>query len=162
MKKTICRPPWSPWGPPGSSWLSRWSSWPAHARPASPPDISSLHCGRLQQPGIDETNCQTPSRPGNRIRFCAHNIYIYIYIYRGHLIIMLVIRGWGVVQTGKSYSFRSCVRASEAVCASGTMLFPWLGCGSSRNPPGWPGVASALSWEGGECAWEGGSLFFAK
>ena len=47
----------------------------------------------------------------------------------------LYIGGWGVAQTGKSYSFRSCVRASEAVCARGTMLFPWLGCGSSRNAP---------------------------
>ena len=64
-------------------------------------------------------------------------------------LIGIYIGGWGVVQTGKSYSFRSCVRASEAVCASGTMLFPWLGCGSSRNPPGWPGMASALSWDQG-------------
>ena len=37
--------------------------------------------------------------------------------------------------TGKSYSFRSCVRASEAACGRGATLLPWLGCGSSKNPP---------------------------
>ena len=42
----------------------------------------------------------------------------------------------GVSPTGKSYSFRSCVRASEAACACETMLLPWLGCGSSQRPPG--------------------------
>ena len=52
----------------------------------------------------------------------------------------IVYRRLGGSPTGKSYSFRSCVRASEAVCARGTMLFPWLGCGSSRNAPGCRGV----------------------
>ena len=37
--------------------------------------------------------------------------------------------------TGKSYSFRSCVRASEAACARETMLFPRLGRGSFNSPP---------------------------
>ena len=37
--------------------------------------------------------------------------------------------------TGKSYSFRSCVRASEAACAREAMLFPMLGRGSSKNAP---------------------------
>ena len=41
--------------------------------------------------------------------------------------------------TGKSYSFRSCVRASEAACARGTMLLPRLGRASSKSTPG--GVA---------------------
>ena len=36
---------------------------------------------------------------------------------------------------GKSYSFRSCVRACEAACARETMLLPRLGCGSSKNVP---------------------------
>ena len=40
--------------------------------------------------------------------------------------------------TGKSYSFRSCVRASEAACARGTMLLPRLGCGTSKNAPRLP------------------------
>ena len=39
--------------------------------------------------------------------------------------------------TGKSYSFRSCVRASEAACARGTMLLPRLGRRSSGNAPPW-------------------------
>ena len=37
--------------------------------------------------------------------------------------------------TGKLYSFRSCVRASEAACARGTLLLPWLGPGTSNSPP---------------------------
>ena len=40
--------------------------------------------------------------------------------------------------TGKSYSFRSCVRASEAACARGTMLLPWLGFGRSQRGPASP------------------------
>ena len=43
--------------------------------------------------------------------------------------------GWWVSPTRKSYSFRSCVRASEAACGCGTMLFPWLGCGSTQRTP---------------------------
>ena len=41
----------------------------------------------------------------------------------------------GVSPTRKSYSFRSCVRASEAECGRGTLLFPWRGLKSSRNAP---------------------------
>ena len=43
--------------------------------------------------------------------------------------------------TGKSYSFRSCVRASEAACARETMLFPRLGRGSFNSTPAWRRVA---------------------
>ena len=50
------------------------------------------------------------------------------------------IGGWGVSPTGKSYSFRSCVRASEAACGRGTMLLPRLGCGSSQRAPTFRGV----------------------
>ena len=46
--------------------------------------------------------------------------------------------------TGKSYSFRSCVRASEAACARGTMLLPRLGRRSSGNAPPRGRVARAL------------------
>ena len=52
--------------------------------------------------------------------------------------------GWGVSPTGKSYSFRSCVRASEAACGRGTMLLPRLGCGSSQRAPGSGRVPRAL------------------
>ena len=41
---------------------------------------------------------------------------------------------WGVSPTRKSYSFRSCVRASEAACALETILLARPGCGSSKNP----------------------------
>ena len=53
--------------------------------------------------------------------------YIYIYIYIG---------GWGVSPTGKSYSFRSCVRACEAVCACETMLLPIAGVSDVRKSSG--------------------------
>ena len=45
------------------------------------------------------------------------------------------IGGWGVVLTGKSYSFRSCVRASEAVCVRDDVVSV-AGFFSSKNPPG--------------------------
>ena len=44
-------------------------------------------------------------------------------------------------RTGKSipialaFALRACVRACEAVCAREAMLFPRLGCGSSKNAP---------------------------
>ena len=41
----------------------------------------------------------------------------------------------GVGPTRKSYSFRSCVRVSEAACGRGTLLFPWRGFKSSKNAP---------------------------
>ena len=44
-------------------------------------------------------------------------VHIYIYIY--------ISEAGAVSPTGKSYSFRSCVRASEAACSCGTLLFPW-------------------------------------
>ena len=37
--------------------------------------------------------------------------------------------------TRKSYSFRSCVRASEAACGRETTLFPMLGFGSLQRAP---------------------------
>ena len=37
--------------------------------------------------------------------------------------------------TGKSYSFRSCVRASEAVCARERVILHPLGRGNSRSAP---------------------------
>ena len=37
--------------------------------------------------------------------------------------------------TGKSDSFRSCVRASEAACVRERMLLHPLGWGNSRSPP---------------------------
>ena len=55
--------------------------------------------------------------------------------------------------TGKSYSFRSfvraCVRAGEArrgeaVCGRETMCLPWLGRGSAKSPPAWRSGARAL------------------
>ena len=55
------------------------------------------------------------------------------------------IGGWGVSPTGKSYSFRSCVRACEAACAREAMLFPRLGCGSSNNAPASSSRALCLS-----------------
>ena len=45
---------------------------------------------------------------------------------------MKLYRKLGVSPTEKSYSFRSYVRASEAVCARETMLLPRLGCKSSK------------------------------
>ena len=50
--------------------------------------------------------------------------------------------------TGKSYSFRSCVRASEAACACEAMSFPWLGFGSSQRAAVLRccGVPRALPW----------------
>ena len=47
----------------------------------------------------------------------------------------------GVSPTGKSASFRSCVRAcerarrGEAACGCETTLLPWLGFGTSDSPP---------------------------
>ena len=41
--------------------------------------------------------------------------------------------GWGVSPTGKSYSFRSCVRASEAACGRETTLLPMLGFGRKQR-----------------------------
>ena len=76
------------------------------------------------------------------------NIYIYYnlwitdtYKYIGitnvntYILYDTYIGGWGVSPTGKSYLFRSCVRASEAACGWGTLLFPWRGFKSSKNDP---------------------------
>ena len=46
------------------------------------------------------------------------------------------IGGWGVSPTGKSYSFRSCVRASEAACGRETTLLPFQGSVRSFCAPG--------------------------
>ena len=54
-------------------------------------------------------------------------IYIYIYIYISEV--------GGVSPTGKSYSSRSYVRASEAARGRGTLLFPWRGFESSKSAP---------------------------
>ena len=43
------------------------------------------------------------------------------------LCVFMYIVGWRMSPTRKLYSFRSCVRASEAARACETMLFPWLG-----------------------------------
>ena len=45
------------------------------------------------------------------------------------------IGGWGVSPTGKSYSFRSCVRACEAVCARETMFLPMARIFLEKGPP---------------------------
>ena len=39
----------------------------------------------------------------------------------------------GVSPSRKSYSFHSCVRAGEAACGRGTLLFPWRGFKSSKS-----------------------------
>ena len=63
---------------------------------------------------------------------CMHAcMYVYIYIY----IYIYISEVGTVIPTGKSYSFRSCVRASEAACARETMLFPRLGRGSFKRAP---------------------------
>ena len=70
-------------------------------------------------------------------------MYIYSYIYI--IYIYIYIGGWGkksgAAPTGKSYSFRSCVRASgrarrgEAACGREATLLPWLGFRTGNSAP---------------------------
>ena len=72
------------------------------------------------------------------------HIYIYIFVSFAYtfIYIYIYIGGWGVSPTGKSYSFRSCVRAcerarrGEAVCGRETRFLPTGGCGSAQRAPG--------------------------
>ena len=62
-------------------------------------------------------------------------IYISPYIYI-HIYIYIYIGGWGVSPTGKSASFRSCVRASEAAWAREAVISCPLGLAEGRCSPG--------------------------
>ena len=63
-----------------------------------------------------------------------HNQTTSINIYRR-------LRGSGAAPvTGKSDSFRSCVRASEAVCARERVILHPLGWANSRCPPAFSGA----------------------
>ena len=62
-------------------------------------------------------------------------IYIYIYVSLSFYIYKYVSEVGGVSPTGRSYSFRSFVRASEAACGRRMVLLPWLGFGSSQRGP---------------------------
>ncbi len=64
--------------------------------------------------------------------------------------------------TGKSYSFRSCVRASEAACGRETTLLPWLCFGTSNSAPGpaRPGPARGVWTCWGACLRVGAQFVF--
>ena len=52
------------------------------------------------------------------------------------VVVLAEVGGWGVSPTGKSYSFRSCVRACEAACAcEGRCCFPSLGLRTFESTP---------------------------